>query len=166
MPEITYRRGNTDDLNEIIELNVRAYGKLEPFISEQYLDDWKKGLRNMSTYQHFMNDGICFVAERDARIVGTAFLLPSGNPDEIFKSEWSHIRYVGVEPSLQGHGIGRRLTTLCLDHAISLGESIIALHTSDIQPNAMHIYESMGFVKQYPFTRRGIEFYLFHKQLK
>jgi len=74
-----------------------------------------------------------------------AFLVPSGNPTDIYRKEWSYIRFVSVDPEFTGRGIGRKLTMMCIDKARANGENIIALHTSEIMGNARHIYESLGF---------------------
>ena len=59
--------------------------------------------------------------------------------------EWSYIRFVSVDPLFGGQGIGRKLTTMCIDQAKDNGEQTIALHTSEIMTNARRIYESLGF---------------------
>lgn len=78
-------------------------------------------------------------------IVGMAFLVPSGNAWEIFPAEWSYIRMVGVHPAWQGKGIAKELTRLCIERARSRGESIVALHTSEMMTAARHVYEGFGF---------------------
>jgi len=52
--------------------------------------------------------------------------------------DWSYIRFVTVDPSFGGQGIGRKLTTLCIDTARQ-NESVIALHTSELMDAARHI---------------------------
>ena len=74
-----------------------------------------------------------------------AFLVPNGNPTDIYEQEWSYIRFVSVEPKFDGQGIGRRLTNMCIDLAKQNGEKAIALHTSETMDKTRHIYESLGF---------------------
>ena len=74
-----------------------------------------------------------------------AYVIPKGNPTDIFQEDWSYIRMVGVNPNYNGNGIGKRLTQLCIDHAKETGENVVALHTSEFMDAARHIYESMGF---------------------
>ena len=78
-------------------------------------------------------------------IVGMSFLVPSGNPTDIFPSDWSYVRMVTVHPLYNGRGIGRELMTRCIDQARNAGETVIALHTSEVMNAARHIYESLGF---------------------
>jgi ribosomal protein S18 acetylase RimI-like enzyme len=74
-----------------------------------------------------------------------AHIIPNGNPSDIFKTEWSYIRMVGVNPKYQGQGIAKSLTKMCIDKAKQTKEKTIALHTSEFMDAARHIYESLGF---------------------
>lgn len=74
-----------------------------------------------------------------------AFLVPRGNPTEIYEKDWSYTRLVSVNPDFVGQGIGRKLTSICIEAAKQSGEKTIALHTSELMDNARHIYESFGF---------------------
>jgi ribosomal protein S18 acetylase RimI-like enzyme len=74
-----------------------------------------------------------------------AFIVLSGNPTEIFQSNWSYIRFVSVHPNHSGKGIGKYLTQLCIDFAKQNNEQTVVLHTSEFMNKARHIYESLGF---------------------
>ena len=95
-----------------------------------------------------------------------AFLVPRGNPTEIFQGDWSYIRMVGVDPRFSGKGIGRQLTQHCIDFAKSTNEKTIALHTSEFMDAARHIYESLGFtpIKELPL-RYGKRYWLYQLEL-
>ena len=88
----------------------------------------------------------CLVCENnDAEIIGMAFLVPSGNPTEIYDRSWCSIRLISGHPDYGGKGIGRHLTEKCIEVAKNNNEQTIALHTSEIMNKARHIYESLGF---------------------
>ena len=55
-----------------------------------------------------------FVCEHEAKIVGMIYLVPSGNPTEFFKKEWSYIRFLGVHTKYRGLKIGKKLTEMCI----------------------------------------------------
>lgn len=74
-----------------------------------------------------------------------AFLVPSGNPTDIYQADWCYIRFVSVHPEFSGKCIGRQLTEKCIEVAKSNNEQILALHTSEMMQKARHIYESLGF---------------------
>lgn len=96
-------------------------------------------------FANLLGKATCFVARYEGKIIGMAFLLPSGNPIDVYEAEWCSIRLVAVHPSHQGKRIAKTLTQICIDEAISNGEKTIALHTSSMMPAAMHVYESFGF---------------------
>ena len=96
-----------------------------------------------------------------------AFIIPSENPWDIFKAEWSYIRMVGVNPKYQGQGIAKALTKMCIDHARQTNEKTIALHTSEFMDAARHIYESLGFkILQEIEPRLGKKYWLYTMDLK
>jgi len=55
------------------------------------------------------------------------------------------LRWVLLEPSLRGRGLGRRLITAAIDHAERAGFERICLETFSELRAAAHIYRSHGF---------------------
>lgn len=78
-------------------------------------------------------------------IVGMIYVLPHGNPTDIFPAEWSHIRMLGVHPNYIGKSIARQLIEMCLQQAHEWNEHTVALHTSEFMDAARHLYEGFGF---------------------
>lgn len=95
-----------------------------------------------------------------------AYLVPSGHPTDIYEAQWSYIRFVTVDPRYSGKGIGRRLTQMCIAQARTNQESTIALHTSVLMQNAMHIYQTLGFtiLREIP-PRLGKRYWLYTLEL-
>jgi ribosomal protein S18 acetylase RimI-like enzyme len=143
---LTYKQGTTDDLNELKDLAVRSWGQ---FQSKLTIANWIKlytSLTDDKTYKELLDKSDCIVCTSDQeKIIGMAFLVPKGNPTDIYDKEWSYIRFVSVDPGFSGQGIGRKLTAMCIETARKNGEKIIALHTSELMDKARHIYESLGF---------------------
>jgi ribosomal protein S18 acetylase RimI-like enzyme len=143
---LTYRHGTKGDLQGLKELGIKSW---TPFQKELTDENWsllKQRISNDKTYEELIDQSTCFVCvANNDNIIGMAFIVPNGNPSDIFLKEWSYIRFVSVDPDFSGQGIGRKLTTMCIDYAKENGEKTIALHTSEIMSNARHIYESLGF---------------------
>jgi len=161
MNEIKYRRGSIADLNEIKSVTLKAYGQYGNIISAENAKAWEENFENDKTYTDLFKIATCFVAICEEKIVGTAFLIPHGNPYKWFPAEWSYIRLVGVLPEYGGKGIGGKLTGMCVELAKISGEKIVALHTSEFQNAARHIYESMGFTRQLQFELFDKKYWLF-----
>jgi DNA-binding MarR family transcriptional regulator/GNAT superfamily N-acetyltransferase len=79
-----------------------------------------------------------FVAERDRRFVGSVAV--KGLPDAT-----AQLRFLLVERSARGHGLGRRLVQRVLDHARSSGDRRIVLETASDLDAARSLYAMHGF---------------------
>ena len=148
MKELTYRTATEKDLKQLQLLGLLAYGQYKPTITKENWEKWETAFKDESNFIGLLKISICFVCEDEDEIVGMAFFIPSGNPFVHFPIEWSYIRYVGVNPTYSGKGIGKKLTQQCIEAARNAGEKTIGLHTSEFQNAARHIYESLGFIKQ------------------
>jgi ribosomal protein S18 acetylase RimI-like enzyme len=158
--EYTYRVGNKDDIEQLQKVWWAAYGPFQSKLSEEFWEKWKAGFQ-LENVADLLNRAVCFVCETKGEIVGMAFLIPSGNPYWYFQEDWSYIRYVGVQPQHEGKGVGKKLTTLCIDEAKNSGEKIVALHTSVLQDAARHIYENMGFEKQQAVLLFTVQYWIY-----
>lgn len=133
------------DIDQLHELSIIAYGQFENTLTP---DNWQIFNANLQDRQRVINIlkiAKCFVCLDNDKIIGVAYLIPSGNPTDLFKAEWSYIRMVGVNPKYRGQGISKVLTKMCIDFAKQNNEKTIALHTSEFMDAARHIYESLGF---------------------
>lgn len=90
----------------------------------------------------------CFVAERDAVIVGSVLLFaPSADAygGIAARLSWPQVRMLAVDPSARGLGIGKLLVEECVQRARSDGATALVLHTSVSMRAAMRLYTRMGF---------------------
>jgi ribosomal protein S18 acetylase RimI-like enzyme len=142
-----YREGTVNDIPKLQALGIVSYGQFQHTLSP---DNWHRMytfLTAANTYPDLFQHSKCFVCVNDEELVGMAYLVPAGHPTDIFQTDWSYIRMVGVQPGYEGNGIGKKLVQLCIDHAKKTGEKVIALHTSEFMDAARHLYEKIGFKK-------------------
>jgi ribosomal protein S18 acetylase RimI-like enzyme len=163
-----YRHGTIDDVSELKALAIKSWGQFKPELTN---DNWFKlynSLKDDKTYAELLHISTCFVCTVDVeKIIGMAFLVPKGNPTDIYDKEWSYIRFVTVDPDFGGQGIGRKLTTMCIAAARQNGEKTIALHTSELMGKARHIYETLGFeILKEIDQRLGKRYWLYKLDLK
>ncbi len=134
----------TDSLEELTELLHRSYKQLADM-----------GLKYVATYQDVetsrrrISQGVAFVAVLDGKLVGTIVFtrpehtnLPKGKPI----AGAGKLNQLGVEPSLQGKGIGRRLFVHAEEYARSQKVTALILDTAESATHLIRWYESMGYV--------------------
>ncbi|MCF0057558.1 GNAT family N-acetyltransferase [Dyadobacter sp. CY356] len=164
--KLIYRQGTILDLAEMKDLAVKSWSQFQQQLTEENWAKLYSTLTDINTFTDLLNLANCIVCCDNDKIIGMAFLVPSGNPTVIYDQAWSYIRFITVDPDFAGRGIGRKLTTTCTDLARQSGESVIALHTSELMNNARHIYESLGFkIVREIDQRLGKRFWLYKLDL-
>lgn len=93
-------------------------------------------------------DATVLVVRRGERLVGTATFFPAAG-DEGWGADvgTSGLRAMAVDPRCRGGGIGRLLVDACIDRALAVGSTALALHTAAWLPDAIRLYERCGFVR-------------------
>ena len=165
--DITYRKATYNDLTELKNLAVKTWGQFQPSLTDENWEKLHNSLSDDKTYTELLDKANCIVCTLDqGKIIGMAFLVSNGHPTDIYDKEWSYIRLVSVDPDFGGQGIGRKLTTICIDIARQNGEKTIALHTSELMDKARHIYESLGFkILRKIDQRLGKKYWLYKLEL-
>ncbi len=143
--ELIYRVGTINDQPQLKRLGLLAYGEFSKKLAPDKWEVMRANQNDDEKLLQLIKIAKVFVCTIGDVLVGMAYLVPHGNPTNIYPAEWSYIRLVGVDPQHRGKGIAKTLTQKCIDHARASGEKTIALHTSEIMDAARHIYEGFGF---------------------
>lgn len=143
-PDVAIRRlAPTDSLADLTALLNRAYKRL--------LD---MGLRYVATWQdeqvtrRRIEDAECWVAERDGLIVGTITLYPPGRGRGhpfYERADVAKIGQFGVEPELQGSGLGSRLMDRVEARAREMGAIELAGDTAVPAEHLHAFYAKRGY---------------------
>lgn len=161
-----WRSADDSDIPGLIKLGMVAYGEYAPFITTDNLTKMIANISNEDMWRGLLSSARSFVCVHNDKIVGMAFLVPSGNAWDMFPAEWSYIRMVGVDPDMKGQGIAKALMKQCVDYARATNEKVIALHTSERMHAARHIYEEMGFkILREIEPRLGMRYWLYALEL-
>ena len=141
---LIYRQAGPADAESLKELAAITWSQFENTIGA---DSWTflSNALDKVNYSTLIDTSYGAICEDGDRVVGMAFLVPQGNPTDIFPADWCYVRMVTVDTGYNGKGIGRGLMSQCIEHARSQHEKIMGLHTSEFMNAARHIYESMGF---------------------
>jgi len=163
--KLIYRRAVPADAISLKELAATTWSQFERTIGEESWNFLSNALDRVD-YTALVDTSYGAICTDADKVVGMAFLVPKGNPTEIFQAEWCYVRMVTVHTSYNGKGIGRNLMAQCIDYARLQNESVMALHTSEFMDAARHIYESIGFVRVLELEPRfGKKYWLYRLDL-
>jgi GNAT superfamily N-acetyltransferase len=132
-----------DDLFELTELLHRAYAQLATM-----------GLHFVATHQDAevtrarIQGAECYVAEMEGQIVGTIVFrdcLRTGSCEWYDRPDVASFGQFGVEPDMQGHGIGSALLDHVEKRALEVGASEIALDTAAPATHLIELYSRRGY---------------------
>jgi ribosomal protein S18 acetylase RimI-like enzyme len=88
------------------------------------------------------------VATVDGRLAGTvAFVADAASDTHPWPPGGSVLRFLAVDPSVRGRGIGERLAVAVVDLARERGSLFLGLHTAPAMHAARALYERLGFVR-------------------
>lgn len=161
-----YRLGSLSDLAGLKQLGKQSYIEFSEVLSGEHWEKMFIFLDDEEVLKGLIERSTVFICEDQGQIVGMVFFVPSGQAEGRYKKEWSVIRYLGVNPSYRGKGVGRILTEKCINLAVEKGENYIALHTSEFMHKARKMYESMGFIKHEQFVHYGKNYWIYLLQLE
>jgi GNAT superfamily N-acetyltransferase len=109
---------------------LTRYFSVEPLDEEYLRDPWRKILAP---------GGAIFVAVLEGEVVGTCAAMP------VLEGSFE-LAKLGVAPSAQRHGVGRRLVERVIGFARERRAPRILLWSSSSLGPAVRLYESLGFV--------------------
>ena len=160
-----FRKAHINDLAQCRTIGIEAYSEYKSSLEPQHWATLKTILEDPQTVRNLFNDSTTFVCEIRNEVLGVIYYFSSGNPTDLYPEDLCYIRSLAVKPSYRKLGIGKRLTEICIDYAQSSKEQNIALHTSEMMPVAMAMYEKMGFVKKNEVERLGKKYWIYIKKL-
>ena len=140
-----YRPGSPSEQKTLQQLGILSYNQFSKILAPTDWATMNRFLNSDKMWDQLVNNSKIFVCEHHDKLIGMAYLVPSGNPTHIYPAEWSYIRMVGVDPAYRGKGIAKRLTQMCVDYARQSNEMIVGLHTSEKMEDAIHVYQAIGF---------------------
>ncbi|MBE6052543.1 MAG: GNAT family N-acetyltransferase, partial [Clostridium sartagoforme] len=106
--------------------------------TEEWMKEWIQG-KHPSVPDYVFKSAVIY-EETDNQIVGIICVGIYGDENKIL---W--IREIAVKPEFQRRGIGRRLVEKAFAYGLKHGAKKSFLMADEINYNALHLYEAMGF---------------------
>ncbi len=159
--DLIYRKANSFDFDKLKSLGIESYSEFSKVLTSTNWNKMNSFLESNANLTMLIKQSTVFVCEKESDIIGMIYLVPSGNPTELFQENWSYIRFLGVNTEFRGNGIGKKLTDLGMDYAKETNEKYIALHTSEFMDSARAIYEKRGFKKTKEIEYLGKKYWIY-----
>jgi len=123
------------------EVTVAAY-QAQGMATDSYVPQLR------DTRRRFREAELLVAVDPAGTVVGTVTFCPTGSSwREIARADEGEFRMLAVHPAAQRRGIGRALTTACLDRSRELGFTGVALSTPARNVRAHQLYERFGFTR-------------------
>ena len=134
---------HADESGALGRITVQAYRQL--FATES-LGPYEEELANVDARRL---DSEVVVAVVDGEVRGGVTYVPDAQRamSEFDDPGAAGIRMLAVDPSYQGHGVGRALVSWCLERARGDSRERVVLHSTPVMVVAQSLYAHMGFVR-------------------
>jgi len=154
------RPATARDVDALRSLIARANEPLRGVVGDGLFDAY---LVSALDVDGRLRGGEVLVADVDGHVTGTITFYLDANDEGTprrFPRNTAGIRATAVDPSAQGHGIGRALVDACIQRAASAGATSIALHTAEFMVAAIALYERSGFRRAPQYDFRAGDFFV------
>ena len=120
---------------------VALIGELEKYIAPLYPHDSEHGL----SPEELVKEGVAFfVIRSDDKLAGCGGV-------RLYGTEYGEIMRMYVRPSFRGKGLGKLILLHLEDYARGQGVKVLRLKTGIFQPDALGLYERLGYRLVSPF---------------
>jgi ribosomal protein S18 acetylase RimI-like enzyme len=141
-PGFGIRPVRPDDHDALADLTVTAYLTTPEGVGDgPYRDELRDVAGRAAAAE------VLVAVDADDTVLGGIAYIPDATSAlaEFDDPEAAGIRMLAVAPAAGRRGIGRALTTACIDRARAAGRRRIVLHTTAGNAVAQRMYEGMGF---------------------
>lgn len=149
MNMISFFNQTNPDLDELKEFFEKVFAEFDPEDVENFKDDDHQSLEewfDMNSLRNYLVEGALIEAREKQTLVGAIFVgkqhllsWPDGKKAEIF--------ILGVEPTIRGQGLGKKLVSMAEQSAKEFGAQSIIVNTHISLETVQRFYENLGFVR-------------------
>ena len=82
--DLTYRNGTINDVDQLQSLGIIAYGQFQNVLTPDNWTIFNGNLQDKQKFIDILKIAKCFICVDNDKIVGAAYLIPSGYPTTLF----------------------------------------------------------------------------------
>ena len=133
-----------EDHDAVGALTVRAYEALDGMPLGHYRETL------LDVAGRAIDADVLVAVEAGGRIVGAVTYVPGPHSAaaEFDDADAAGIRFLAVDPTARGRGVGGALVDACIGRAMGAGRSRVLLHSTRWMGAAKHLYERRGFHRE------------------
>jgi GNAT superfamily N-acetyltransferase len=148
--EYTVRNAEPDEFEEIGKIMVKAYSQLEGFPKESEQPAYYKMLANIGELTHTPGAELLIAVSSSGKIAGGVVYFSDmkyygSGGTATQEQNASGFRLLAVDPLIRGKGIGKLLTTECIQKAKDKKVYQLIIHTTKTMQTAWAMYENLRF---------------------
>jgi GNAT superfamily N-acetyltransferase len=149
---LTIREIHPSEHATLGQLMVEVYSRLAGFPTPAEQPGYYAMLANIGAFTHKQAAKVLVAIAPERGLVGGVVYFGdmaeygSGGTATAIKNA-SGIRLLGVGEAARGLGVGKALTTACIDLARAKGHAQVVLHTTQAMTTAWGMYEKLGFAR-------------------
>lgn len=164
--ELTLRPAGADDMQAVYALFSDAVADM----NARGIPQWDEIYPTPAALDRDLENGELYVAEAAGEVLGAVALNRQCDP-AYDAAAWAHegpyviVHRLCVSPAAQGRGVGRAMMAAVETWARQQGYRDIRLDAFSQNPQALRLYEGLGYVKRGEATWRKGLFYLLEKPM-
>jgi len=148
--EYTIREANSNEFTKIGQLMVDVYSQLEGFPGPNESPEYYNKLKNVGNLTKDHKVKLLVAVSSNGAIVGSVVYFGDmtyyGSEGTATKeTKAGGFRLLAVNPITRGKGIGKRLTSACIDLARAEDQEQVVIHSTKAMQIAWGMYEKLGF---------------------
>jgi len=150
MLEYTIRDASIEEFESAGQLMYSVYENLEGFPSPEEQPHYYHMLLNIGALTKKPQTRLLIAISENGQIGGGVVYFGemaqygSGGKATLEKNA-AGFRLLAVNPKSRGHGLGKKLTQVCIELAKSSNRTSMVIHTTMTMPIAWKMYQKMGF---------------------
>lgn len=146
------REAKPSEFKEIGDLLVMVYSQLKGFPSLEEQPAYYERLQQIGKFTEYPKTKLLVAITPEGSIGGAVVYFGNmahyGSGGTATKeTNTSGFRLLGVDPSMRGLGLGKRLTATCIRLAKTEKQHQLIIHSTKAMQTAWKMYENMGFIR-------------------